>query len=131
MVHGDVKDISVTSPGPLVVARGEDCVACVYGVHFDHAPAHHSQLVTEKLIEEGLKRMPRPAYSPYGWPCDFFLFGYLNDNLIDKVSRTPAELLSEVETTISEIPSDKISGVFLPSQEKVRKCVEIQGNDVE
>jgi hypothetical protein len=45
---------------------------------------HNSKLVTEKRMEEGLKRMPHPAYSPNRWPCDFFRFGYFNDLLIDK-----------------------------------------------
>jgi hypothetical protein len=101
--------------------RARKCV-----VHFDNAPIHNSKLVTEKLMEEGLKRMPNPAYSPNLSPCDFFLFGYLKDKLIDKEYTTPEELFTEVETMISEIPSDMISRVFLTWQERLRKWIEMR-----
>jgi hypothetical protein len=82
-------------------------------------------------MEEGLKRMPHPAYNPDPLPCDLFLFGYLKDKLIDKAYTTPEELFSEVETIISEIPNDMISRVFLTWQERLRKCIEMQGNYIE
>jgi hypothetical protein len=83
-------------------------------------------------MEEDLKRMPHPAYSPDQLPCDFFLFRYLKDKFIDKAdeNRTPEELFGEAETIISEIPSDVISRVFLTWQERLRKCNEMQGNYV-
>jgi hypothetical protein len=89
--------------------RARKCV-----VHFDSAPICNSKLVTEQRTEEGLKRIPYPAYSPDRSPCDFFLFAYLKDKLIDKAygNRTREELLREAETIISEIPSDRISSVF-------------------
>jgi hypothetical protein len=102
-----------------------------YVVHFDNSPIHNSKRVTEKLMNEGLKRMPRPAYSPDLSPCNFFLFGYLKDKLIDKVYGTPEEVFREVETIISEILSDMISRVFLTWQERLRKCIEMQENYVE
>jgi hypothetical protein len=37
--------------------------------------------------------MPHPAYSPGLSPCNFFLFGYLKDKLIDNQYTTPEELL--------------------------------------
>jgi hypothetical protein len=72
-------------------------------------------------------RMPDPAYGPDRSPCDFVLFGSLKDKLIDKAYTMPEELFSEVETIISEIPSDMISRVFLTWQERLRKCIEMQG----
>jgi hypothetical protein len=83
-------------------------------------------------MEEGVKRMPHLADSPDLSPCNFLLFGYLNDKLIDKAyrNRTPEELLTKVETIISEIPSDMISRVFLTWQDRLRKCTEMQGNYV-
>jgi hypothetical protein len=112
---------------------GRRCRARKYVVYFDNAPIHNSKLVTEERMEETLKRMPHPAYGPDLSPCDFFLFGYLKNKLIDKAyrNRTPEELFSEVETIISEIPSDIISRVFLTWQERVWKCIEMQGNYVE
>jgi hypothetical protein len=82
-------------------------------------------------MEKGLKRMPHPAYGPDPSPSDFFRFGYLKEELIDKAYRTPEELFREAERIISEIPSDMISRVFLTWQERLRKCIEMQGNYVE
>jgi transposase len=107
-------------------SRGRKCV-----VHFDNAPIHNSKVVAEKLIEENLKRMPHPVYSPDLSPCDFFLFGYLKDRLVDKRYTTPEELFSEVETIISEIPNDMISRVFLTWQERLQKCIDMRGNYIE
>jgi hypothetical protein len=61
------------------------------------------------------------------------LCGDLKDKLIDKAyrNRTPEELFREVETIISEIPSDMISRAFLTWQERLRKYTEMQGNGVE
>jgi hypothetical protein len=99
--------VSVCHPG------GRRYRARKYVVHFAKAPVRNSKLVTEKLMEEGLKRMPHPAYSPDRSPCNFFLFRCLKDKLINKAYTMPEELFSEVATIISEIPSDMISRVFL------------------
>jgi hypothetical protein len=90
-----------------------------------------SKVVAEKLTEENLKRMPHPVYSPDLSPCDFFLFGYLKDRLVDKRYATPDELFSEVETIISEIPSEMISRVFLTWQGRLQKCLDMRGNYIE
>jgi hypothetical protein len=66
--------------------------------------------------------MPHRAYSPHLSPCDFFLFGYLKEKLIDKQYTPPEELFAEVTTIISEIPSDLISRVFATWQERLQKC---------
>jgi hypothetical protein len=111
---------------------GRRCRARKYLVHFDHEPIHNSKLLTEKLMDEGLKRMPHLVYSPDLSPCDVFVFGYFKDKLMDKAyrKRTPEELLSEVEAIIPEIRSDMISRVFLSWQERLRKSIEMQGNYV-
>jgi hypothetical protein len=117
--------VSVCSPD------GRRCPPRKYSVHVDNAPIENSKCVTEKLMEEGLKRMPHPASSPDLSPCDFFLFGYLKDKLIHKAYRRPEELFNEVETIISDIPRDMISRVFLTWQERLQKCTDKQGNYVE
>jgi hypothetical protein len=69
-------------------------------VHFDKAPIDNSKVVIDKLDEENLKGMPHPAYSPDLSPCDFFVFGYLKDKLIDQQYTTPEELFAEVTAMI-------------------------------
>jgi hypothetical protein len=64
-------------------------------------------------------------------PCDFFLFGYLKDQLIGKQYATPEDLFAEVTMSISEIQSDVISRVFATWQERLQKCYDMQGNYIE
>jgi hypothetical protein len=75
--------------------------------------------------------MPYPAYSPDLSPYDFFLFGYLKDKLIDKQHSTLKELFAEVAMLILETPSDLISRVFANWQERLQKCRDMQGNQIE
>jgi hypothetical protein len=50
---------------------------------------YNSRVITKKTMEEGLKEVQHPAYSPDLSPCDFFLFGHLRDILVDKRYATP------------------------------------------
>jgi hypothetical protein len=97
-------------------------------VHFGNAPIGNSKVVTEKLDEQNLKRMPHPAHSPDLSPCDFFLFGSLKDKLTDKQYTRPEKRFADVTTIISEIPSDLISRVFATWQERSQKCCDMRGN---
>jgi hypothetical protein len=63
-------------------------------------------------VKKERKRTPHPAHSFDPSLCDFFLFGYLKNRLIDKQSAKPEDLFSEMETIISEIANDLISRVF-------------------
>jgi hypothetical protein len=121
----------ITSLVSICYPTGRSCRQRKCALHFDNAPIHNSKVVTDKLDEQNLKRMPHPAYSPDVSPCNFFLFGYLKDKLIDKQYTTPEELLSEVTAIISEIPSDLISRVFATSQERLQKCCDMRGNYIE
>jgi hypothetical protein len=78
---------------------------------------------TGRLVEQHLKRMPHPAHSPDLSPCDFFLFDYLKDKLIDRQYATPKELFAEVAMIISGISSDPISRVFGTCQEILQNAV--------
>jgi hypothetical protein len=102
------------------------CVA-----HFDNAPIHSAKVVTEKLEEGNLKRMPHPSYRPDISPGKLFPFGSLKDILIDKRYPTPDELSCEVETIISETPSGLISRVFQTWQERLQKSYDTRGHSIE
>jgi hypothetical protein len=73
-------------------------------LRFGNARIHKSKVVSDKLTEEGLKRMLHPVYSPDLSPCDFLLFGLVKDKLIDQQYARREELFSEVETIIPAIP---------------------------
>jgi hypothetical protein len=92
---------------------------------------HNAKVATYKLEGENLRRIPHMPYSPDISPCDFFLFGYLKDRLIDRRYATPEELFCEVEMIIPERVSDQISRVFQTWQEGLQKCCDMRGNDIE
>jgi hypothetical protein len=77
-------------------------------------------VVTDKLAEQHLKKMPHPASRPDLSPYDLSLslFGYRKDKVIDKQYATFEELFAEMGMMISEIPSDLISRVFAIWQER-------------
>jgi hypothetical protein len=91
----------------------------------------NSKAVIENVMEEKLKRMPHTAYSPDSSPCDFFLFGYLQDRLIEKKAETPDESFCRGETIIFQISNDMITRVFLAWHEKLRKGIEMRENYIE
>jgi hypothetical protein len=53
-----------------------------------------------------MKRMSDPAHSPDLSPCDFFLFGALNDKLINKQYARPKELFAEVQA-VKKVPGPR------------------------
>jgi hypothetical protein len=81
---------------------------------------HNSKVLTDKLVEQEPKTMPRPGCNPDQSPRDIFLFRYLNEKSLGKQSTTPGEWFSGVETIISEIPSDLSSRVFATWQERLK-----------
>jgi hypothetical protein len=48
-------------------------------VHFDNAPIHNSKVVTDKSVEQHLKKIPYLVQSPDLSPYNFFLFDYLEE----------------------------------------------------
>jgi hypothetical protein len=117
--------VSVCSP------TGTSCRQSKGVVHFNNTPIHNSKVVPDKLDEQNLKRIPHPAYSPALSPCDFFIFGYIKNKVIDKQYTPPEGLFAEVTTIVSEIASDLISRVFATWQERVQKCCDMRGNYLE
>jgi histone-lysine N-methyltransferase SETMAR len=128
MDAGYFSEYIIPSLVSICYPTGRSCRQRKCLVHFDNAPIHNSKAVTDKLDEQNLKRIPHPPYSPDLSPCDFFLFGYLNDKWIDKQDTTPQELFAEVTTIISEISSDLISRVFATWQKRLQKCCDMRGN---
>ena len=63
-------------------------------------------------MENGFKLIPHPPYSHDLAPCDFFLFGYLKDKLVNIHLNGPEELKQVLTELIHEIPSKTKKDVF-------------------
>jgi hypothetical protein len=78
-----------------------------------------------------LERMPHPPYSPDLAPCDFFLFGYLKQELAGRQYETPADLFSEVRGIIRGISGDLLRRVFEAWRMRLEQCWNSGGEYVE
>jgi histone-lysine N-methyltransferase SETMAR len=100
-------------------------------VHFDNAPIHNTKIVMEQLQHSGFKKMDHPPYSPDLAPSDFFLFGYLKEQLKGRSFSEEEELLSALSELMSEIPPDMILRVFEDWDRRLRLCLQRKGEYVE
>jgi hypothetical protein len=93
----------------------------------------HATMLCILITHRSTTRNFSPRVPIDGLATCVFLFWYLKDKLIDTAyrNRTPEEPFNEVETVISKNPNNVISKVFLPWQERLPKCIEMQGNYVE
>jgi hypothetical protein len=81
----------------------------------------------------GLNRMqqaPHLPYSPDLVPSDFFLFSHVKGKLMEYRAEAPSELLVRIRVILAEIPWETLNAVFLEWMERVRKCVQVDGEYV-
>jgi hypothetical protein len=52
-------------------------------IHLDNAHPHNSRWFHERIAASKAQCLPHPAYNPDRAPSDFFLFGHLNEKLLD------------------------------------------------
>jgi transposase len=74
-------------------------------LHFDNAVTKNTRTVMGQLEQSGLNRMGRPPCSPDLAPCDFFLFGYMKEQLRGRSFTEEEEFLSMLSVLTSEILS--------------------------
>jgi hypothetical protein len=85
----------------------------------------------EQLEQPGFKRMEHPLYGPDLTPYEFFLFGYMKEQLKERNFAEEEELLSVLSEPISEIPSDLILRGFADWDRRLRVCPLMEGEYVE
>lgn len=96
-----------------------------YYLHMDNARPH---LVPEKLKELGIKRLEHPPYSPDVAPSDFFLFGYLKDQLQGCEFEDEEQLFEKVSEILYSIPKSTLERVYNEWMERLFKVIETNGN---
>lgn len=95
-------------------------------LHHDNAKPHQAKDTKEFLQQQGVITMPHPSYSPDLAPSDFWLFGYLKQQL--GTYSDSKSLKQAVTKTLRNIPQDTFAKVFNQWVERMELCVANQGN---
>jgi hypothetical protein len=74
-----------------------------------------------------MKQAPHPPDSPDLAPSDFFPFGYVKGKLMAYRAETPSELLVRIRVNLAEIARETLSAVFLEWIERLRPCMQVDG----
>ena len=90
--------------------------------HQDNAPVHNSLLVTDYLIQMGIKAVPHPPYSPVLAPCDFWLFPKLRGC---RYKTSEEEVVTKVIDTLTQ---EDFRGAFQKLLERWNKCIAAEGD---
>ena len=100
----------------------------------DGAPAHYASKMRswldEKLSGRWLGRrgpIEWPARSPDLTPCDFFLWGYLKDQVYKKRPATIEELRDRITAACAEIPIEYCANACRNVAERLKRCQEEGG----
>jgi hypothetical protein len=75
--------------------------------------------------------MDHPSYNPDLNSSDYFLFGYIKEQLKGRSFAEENELLSVFSELMSEIPPDMIFWVFADWHRRRRSCLLMEGEYVE
>jgi hypothetical protein len=85
---------------------------------------------TDYVTRNEMKRTPHPPYSPDLAPLDFFLFGYVKRKLMGYRAESESELLVRIRVILAEIPREVLNAVFLEWMDRLRKCIDTNGDYV-
>jgi histone-lysine N-methyltransferase SETMAR len=72
-------------------------------LHYHNAPVHKAKWISERLAESEFVRLVHSPYSADLAPCDFFLFVYPREQLMQTAYRRPEELEQAIVRTIEDI----------------------------
>ena len=78
-------------------------------LHLDNSMVHNSRACSQKVDQIRFKRTPYPPYSPDIAPSDYFLFGFLKDNLkglkfddLDELKEKVIEILTQISRDVKK-----------------------------
>ena len=100
-------------------------------LHYDNAPSHNANMVTNYLIKTTFRKVPHPPYSPDLAICDFGVFGTAKNYMQGKRFGTEEALLSELNKFFREKPKEFYFSLFESWIERLHKCIDIGGDYVE
>ncbi len=97
-------------------------------LHMDNAKPHNSQMSQEKMKELNIERLPQPPYSPDICANDFFLYGYIKNNLKGHRFKTRDELIQAVLEIIQKIEKSTWIAVYNQWMERLQKVIDNNGD---
>ena len=100
-------------------------------LHLDNAKVHTSMTTVAKAKELGFKILKHPSYSPDIAPSDFFLFGYIKDQLKNTKFETVDELIEEIHKILSQITYEMRKSVFEHWVERLEEVITKEGGYIE
>ncbi len=81
-------------------------------IHMDNAKPHTAGKTIKQIMALKFKQLPHPPYSPDISPCDFFLYGYIKEQLKGIHHDTPEELYQSIVHIVENVPKDTWLGVY-------------------
>jgi transposase len=78
----------------------------------DNSICHNGAKITEELEKRHIARAPHPPYSPYLSPCDFWLFGILEQKMKKRVFQSEEQILAAITESWNEFTFEDIQRVF-------------------
>jgi histone-lysine N-methyltransferase SETMAR len=84
----------------------------VMKIHWDNASPHRARDTREFLTKSRLQLIPQPPYSPDLSPSDFFLFGFVKNQLRGKKCKNEESLLTEIGKIMDGISKERRIRVF-------------------
>jgi inhibitor of nuclear factor kappa-B kinase subunit alpha len=101
----------------------------------DGAPSHTSNQVQDWLSSKfGTKFIDKsqwPAHSPDLNPCDFFLWGYLKSRVYMPMPKDLAELKSNLDREVKNLPKDVLKSTFLNFKKRLNLVISANGGHFE
>ena len=98
--------------------------------HMDNAPCHNSMATKEYLEENKVVRIDHPPYSPDLAPCDFYMFGYLKNHFSNTVFNSMEDAVQQITAFLKSIPKKQLIGVFDEWRNRLKRCIELEGEYV-
>ena len=100
-------------------------------MHFDNAPSHKAKSTKLFLDLNGVKTLQHPPYSPDLSPCDFFLFGFLNQELEGTTLSGREDAIQKCNEILGKIEKKVFQHVWMEWKSRLVKCIEMEGDYIE
>ena len=96
-------------------------------LHFENARPHVSKMTTSKINTLRMKKLPQPPFSPDISPNDFFLYGYVKNELKGKHHTSSDSLLKSIVDIIEKIDESTWIGVYDLWIKRIKMVIDAHG----
>lgn len=96
-------------------------------LHMDNSSVHNSKIISNFIDHSVFKQLPQPPYSPDIAPSDFFLFGFLKNELRGKIMTTEREVEQEVVSVFQKMEKETFRKAFTEWIKRLEWIVEANG----